>query len=117
MPLVMSVFVFLVVNSFAGCSKADSATKNRTKAETTCVVTLTVTGMTCGQGCPPRVERALKKVDGVNAATASYETTSATVDCAKALCSDQGHATLIGALEVAGYGGSFKSSKPTAPVP
>jgi copper chaperone len=63
------------------------------------VLTLKVTGMTCG-GCESAVRRVLSMIDGVTAATASHRDDQITVtyDPGKA-----SRATIVGAIEMAGY--------------
>jgi Cu+-exporting ATPase len=70
---------------------------------------LDVEGMTCAS-CVARVEKALRKVDGVSAASVNLATESARVAAGKGVSV----AALIGAVEKAGYHASVKKAASTA---
>ena len=75
--------------------------------------TLDITGMTCAS-CSARVEKALNKVPGVLDASVNLATEQATVKLAKGISA----ATLIAAVERAGYGAQLPqtaSETPSAP--
>src|SRR5918911_1599883 len=79
---------------------------------TTTEVTFPVTGMTCAS-CVRRIEKALKKVEGVADASVNLATEKARVVYDPALASP---AQLKGAVEKAGYGvRDFPQPAPVAP--
>ena len=73
--------------------------------------TLDISGMTCAS-CSARVEKALNKVPGVLDASVNLATEQATIKLAKGLSA----ATLIAAVERAGYGAQLPQSAGATPV-
>lgn len=63
------------------------------------VLTLKVTGMTCG-GCESAIRRVLSMIDGVTEATASHRDDQITVTYDPGKASRE---TIVGAIEMAGY--------------
>ena len=74
--------------------------------------TLDITGMTCAS-CSARVEKALNKVPGVLDASVNLATEQATVKLAKGISA----ATLIAAVERAGYGAQLPQAASAPPTP
>ena len=74
--------------------------------------TLDITGMTCAS-CSARVEKALNKVPGVLDASVNLATEQATVKLAKGISA----ATLIAAVERAGYGAQLPQAASATPAP
>lgn len=73
--------------------------------------TFVITGMTCG-GCEVGVEIALRRLDGVRSAEASYDDGTATVSYdAERVTPDQ----IVAAIEKLGY--KARRVEPTAPKP
>lgn len=79
--ILVTVGAALGVATYAGAGVGCCAIPQQTAASSTAsekVVTLHIEGMTCGS-CATAVKRVLTKVDGVKAATVSYEKKSAVV--------------------------------------
>jgi copper chaperone CopZ len=77
----VTVGAALGVATYAGASAGCCAIPQRTAASSAAsekIATLHIEGMTCGS-CATAVKRVLTKVDGVKAATVSYEKNSAVV--------------------------------------
>ena len=76
-------FVFVSIGfAFAGDNAADKA----------CKVSLEVSGMTCGAGCPGKVSKALMAVKGVKSVKVDYEQKNADVQAASAVWVNAGPA-------------------------
>jgi copper chaperone CopZ len=78
------------------------------KAPGTGPIYLDITGMSCGM-CSRRVEKALNKIDGVQA-TVSIATKTATVEAA----GDISVSDLCAAVAEAGYGAELRATAPEA---
>jgi len=79
--ILVTVGAALGVATYAGAGVGCCAIPQRTAASSSAsekVATLHIEGMTCGS-CATAVKRVLTKVDGVKAATVSYEKNSAVV--------------------------------------
>ena len=73
-----------------------------------CKVSLEVSGMTCGAGCPSKVTKALMSVAGVKSVKVDYDQKHADVSAAGAVCTAKGANALLTALKGAGYSGKIK---------
>jgi Cu+-exporting ATPase len=74
-------------------------------------ISLSISGMTCGS-CVARVEKALKKVPGVNDATVNLATEKAQIKAAPSITVDE----LIAAVEKAGYEATAEAKAHTEPA-
>jgi len=101
------IALILILGTSLGCSKDKK--KDNPQVKVDCVITLDVTGMTCGGGCPPRIEEALNRVEGVATSKASYEQGNAIVQCGGSLCKTDGFKPLVEAVKASGYDASFAS--------
>jgi copper chaperone CopZ len=88
--------------TLVACESSEQAHSRVEEANT---VSLAITGLPCGVGCPPRVRSALESVDGVESVEVDYSRKTATVHCSSGGCDT---AALIAALERADYGASVR---------
>lgn len=91
--MVARLILLCIVNPFSGFSTMSDTSLPESSLQ------LSVRGMTCA-ACVNRVERALKKVPGVQSAQVNFATETASVQADAALVSAQ---DLVSAIEAAGY--------------
>lgn len=94
------VLVFALFPEYVGLLLADSGRQANVSVEGASVVTLDLEGMSC-EACAPHVEQALRKVPGVQGATASYTESRAKVVVNPE--SPPSREALVKAVEQAGY--------------
>ena len=80
-----------------------SAEEPITPKDNQCLVELSVPGMSCPMGCSPVVTRALKSVKGVETVRVKFKDKLARVIANAPICNAKGTATMVKAVEDAGY--------------